>query len=308
MLIILVKIMSIKVQNITKIFIKQKALDNVSFEINKGEITGFLGPNGAGKSTIMKIITGFIPQTSGEVFVDGMNITQNPIESRKIIGYLPENNPLYLDMYVKEFLQFMASIYKIPNKKQRVDEIIELVGLTREYKKTIGLLSKGYKQRVGLAHAIIHNPSVLILDEPTTGLDPNQIVEIREIIKNIGKEKTIMLSTHIMQEVEAICSRVIIIDKGKIVANDTETKIKEIPLSRIVVEFDRNVNIEQMTKALPFISKVDTIGANLYCLSIKSDKDVRENIFDYSIDNKLKILTLSKEENTIETAFRELTK
>ncbi|MFB0909245.1 MAG: ATP-binding cassette domain-containing protein, partial [Spirosomataceae bacterium] len=208
--------MSITVQNLTKIYGTQRAIDSLNFTIKKGEIVGFLGPNGAGKSTTMKIITGFLSATEGSAEVEGLSVTEQPIEVKKRIGYLPEHNPLYVDMYVREFLNFMGSLYGIESKqlKNRVAEIIELVGLSVEQHKKIGQLSKGYRQRVGLAHALIHNPEVLILDEPTTGLDPNQLVEIRNLIKSIGKEKTVILSTHIMQEVEALCERVIIINKG----------------------------------------------------------------------------------------------
>ena len=213
--------MSIEVKNLSKFYGEQAAVNDISFSIHKGEIVGFLGPNGAGKSTTMKILTGFIPATSGEVKICGMEVDVDSLETRKKIGYLPENNPLYLDMYVREYLEFVGKIYKVPNLKARIDEMIQQVGLEVEQNKKIGMLSKGYRQRVGLAQAIIHDPEVLILDEPTTGLDPNQLVEIRELIKRIGKSKTVMLSTHIMQEVEAICDRVIIIKSGKIVANST---------------------------------------------------------------------------------------
>jgi len=237
--------MSIKVKNITKLYGKQKALDNVSFEIESGEIVGFLGPNGAGKSTMMKIITGFIPANKGEVFVNDLNADENSLEIRKHVGYLPEHNPLYLDMYVKEYLAFVASLH-LPKKeiKSRVAEIIDKTGLQIEQNKKIGALSKGYRQRVGLAQALIHDPDVLILDEPTTGLDPNQIIEIRNLIAETGKEKTVMLSTHIMQEVEAICDRIIIIDKGKIVADDQTQNIKQDKADAkitIIVEFNKEV-------------------------------------------------------------------
>lgn len=219
--------MSITVQNLTKIYGTQRAIDSLNFTIKKGEIVGFLGPNGAGKSTTMKIITGFLSATEGSAEVAGLNVTEQPIEIKRKIGYLPEHNPLYVDMYVREFLHFMGSLYRINSKKlkSRVAEIIELVGLSLEQHKKIGQLSKGYRQRVGLAHALIHNPEVLILDEPTTGLDPNQLVEIRNLIKEIGREKTVILSTHIMQEVEALCERVIIINRGKIVADRTVADI-----------------------------------------------------------------------------------
>lgn len=219
--------MSILINNLTKVYGTQKALDNVSLSIGDGEIVGLLGPNGAGKSTMMKILTCFIPPTSGEVKVCGYDIFDSPMEIKRSIGYLPEQNPLYYDMFVREFLGFVAGIHKIQNRKQRVEEIIELTGLTKEVNKKISALSKGYKQRVGIAQALIHNPKVLILDEPTTGLDPNQLVEVRNLIKQVGQTKTVLLSTHIMQEVEAVCSRVVIINNGKLVADDKTTHLAE---------------------------------------------------------------------------------
>jgi gliding motility-associated transport system ATP-binding protein len=219
--------MSVKVDNITKLYGTQKALDDVSFEVKAGEVLGFLGPNGAGKSTMMKILTCFIPQSSGSANVCGYDVTEQPLDVKRKVGYLPENNPMYTDMYVKEYLSFICGIYHLDNQKQKVDEMIETVGLGIEQKKKIGALSKGYRQRVGLAQALIHNPEVLILDEPTSGLDPNQLSEIRTLLKQIGKEKTVILSTHIMQEVEAICSRVIIVNKGKIVANDSVQSLQK---------------------------------------------------------------------------------
>ena len=252
--------MSIVVQGITKFYGEQKALDNVSFEVNTGEIVGFLGPNGAGKSTMMKIITGFIPASSGTVKVNDLEVGTENLEVRKQIGYLPENNPLYPEMYVREYLGFVASIYKTGvSKKKLIDNIIDLTGLAPEQKKKIGSLSKGYRQRVGLAQALIHNPGVLILDEATTGLDPNQIVEIRNLIKEAGKEKTVMLSTHIMQEVEAICDRVIIIDKGIIVANEEKSKIYSVikrPRQVIQVEFDKDITDKSSLAEIPNISTV----------------------------------------------------
>lgn len=221
--------MSIKIQNLSKIYGSQKAVDNISFEINKGEIVGFLGPNGAGKSTTMKILTGYIPATEGIAEVNGFDVKTNPMQVKQTIGYLPEHNPLYLDMYVREFLEFVGSMYGISGKnlKNRIDEVIELVGLNIEKHKKIGQLSKGYRQRVGIAQALIHDPEVLILDEPTTGLDPNQLVEIRNLIKQIGQNKTVVFSTHIMQEVEAICDRVVIINRGKIVADGNLNELRQ---------------------------------------------------------------------------------
>lgn len=221
--------MSIKVQNLSKVYGTQRAVDNISFEVSKGEIIGFLGPNGAGKSTTMKILTGYIPATEGTAEVNGFNVQTSPMQVKSNIGYLPEHNPLYLDMYVKEFLDFAGSLYGLKGRalQLKIDETIERVGLGLEKHKKIGQLSKGYRQRVGLAQALIHNPDVLILDEPTTGLDPNQLVEIRDLIKNVGKDKTVIFSTHIMQEVEAICDRVVIINRGKIVADSTLSEIKK---------------------------------------------------------------------------------
>ena len=219
--------MSLSLKNITKQYKKQKALDDISFDLKSGEIVGFLGPNGAGKTTTMKIITCFLPPTNGEVFVCGINVAKDPLKVKRKVGYLPENNPLYYDMYIKEFLYFIASLHKLKNKKERINEMIDLVGLKNEQHKKIGALSKGYKQRVGLAQAMIHDPEVLILDEPTSGLDPNQIIEIRDLIRNFGKDKTVLLSTHIMQEVESMCDRVIIINEGKIVADDSVESIKK---------------------------------------------------------------------------------
>src|SRR5580704_7213741 len=249
--------MSVSVQNITKIYGTQKALDDVSFNIQSGEIVGFLGPNGAGKSTMMKILTCFLPQTTGNASVFGFDVSEQSLEVRKNIGYLAEHNPLYLDMYVKEYLGFIAGLHHIPNATKRIAEMIEITGLTIEQKKKIGALSKGYRQRVGLAQALMHNPSVLIMDEPTSGLDPNQLQEIRNLIVNVGKEKTVILSTHIMQEVEAICGRVIIINKGKIVADKSTKDMKsmETNITVITVEFDKEPNREELKK----IAGVDSI-------------------------------------------------
>ena len=291
--------MSITVKGVTKFYGEQKALDNVSFEVNTGEIVGFLGPNGAGKSTMMKIITGFIPASSGMVQVNGIETgTDNP-EVKKLIGYLPENNPLYPEMYVREYLGFVASIYKtgIP-KKTQLDNIIEVTGLIQEQKKKIGSLSKGYRQRVGLAQALIHNPDVLILDEATTGLDPNQIVEIRNLIKETGKEKTVMLSTHIMQEVEAICDRVIIIDKGVIVANEEKSKIYSIirhPKQIVQVEFDKETKAASLTE-IPNVSSVKQIKVNNWILEASGDDDIRPALFAFAVKNNLTVLSLQKHE------------
>jgi ABC-2 type transport system ATP-binding protein len=303
--------MSIIVKGVTKTYGKQKALDNVSFEILSGDIVGFLGPNGAGKSTMMKIISGYIPQTSGDVFVNDLNVIENSLEIRKNIGYLPENNPLYPDMYVKEYLQFVAGLYKLGNQtKSRIEEMIVRTGLTREMKKKIGALSKGYKQRVGLAQALIHDPKVLILDEPTTGLDPNQIIEIRNLISEVGKEKTVMLSTHIMQEVEAICDKTIIINKGVIVANDFTDKIQyksAETTQTIVVEFD-NLSDDSNLKKIEGVVKVVKVKENNWIIQCNIDKDIRPDIFNFAVKNNLTVLSMQKQEKTLEEVFQELTR
>jgi ABC-2 type transport system ATP-binding protein len=302
--------MSIVVQGVTKLYGEQKALDNVSFEIKTGEIVGFLGPNGAGKSTMMKIITGFIPPSSGNVLVNGISTSDGSPKIRKKIGYLPENNPLYPEMYIREYLQFAASFYKsdIPVKKQ-IDNIIEVTGLAPEQKKKIGSLSKGYRQRVGLAQALIHNPDVLVLDEATTGLDPNQIVEIRNLISDAGKQKTVMLSTHIMQEVEAICNRVIIIDKGVIVADEKKKDIyKKIHQSKqvILVEFESDTD-EALVKAIPLVDSVKKLKGNTWLVESSGDQDIRPAIFTFAVSNNLTVLSLQKKENNLEEVFRILT-
>jgi len=302
--------MSIAVQNVTKYYGEQKALDNVSFEVNTGEIVGFLGPNGAGKSTMMKIITGFIPASSGTVKVNDLEVGTDNIEVRRLIGYLPENNPLYPEMYVREYLGFVASIYKssIP-KKKLIDDIVELTGLSPEQNKKIGSLSKGYRQRVGLAQALIHTPSVLILDEATTGLDPNQIVEIRNLIKETGKEKTVLLSTHIMQEVEAICDRVIIIDKGVVVANEEKSKIYSVlkrPKQVIQVEFDRKISQLDLSK-IENVSTSKLIKENIWLIEAEGSEDIRPAIFNFAVKNNLTVLSLQKLESNLEEVFRHLT-
>jgi len=302
--------MSIVAQGVTKLYGEQKALDNVSFEIKTGEIVGFLGPNGAGKSTMMKIITGFIPPSSGNVFVNGIATGDGSLEIRKRIGYLPENNPLYPEMYVREYLRFTASLYKsnIPVKKQ-IDDIIEMTGLAPEQKKKIGALSKGFRQRVGLAQALIHNPDVLILDEATTGLDPNQIVEIRNLIRDAGREKTVMLSTHIMQEVEAICNRVIIIDKGIIVADEEKKNIySKISQAKqvILIEFDRDPD-ETLLNSIQFADSVKRVKANTWIFEASGEEDVRPAIFAFAVSNNLTVLSLQKQENNLEDVFRILT-
>ena len=302
--------MSIVVQSVTKYYGEQKALDNVSFRINTGEIVGFLGPNGAGKSTMMKIITGYIPPTSGSVFVNDISISDDSSVIRSKLGYLPENNPLYPEMYVREYLEFAASLYRsdIPLKKQ-IDDIIEITGLAPERRKKIGSLSKGYRQRVGLAQALIHNPEVLILDEATTGLDPNQIVEIRNLIRDAGKEKTVMLSTHIMQEVEAICDRVIIIDKGVVVADEEKKDIySKISQTRqvVLVEFDREPD-EILLGAIPMVSSVRKLKANTWIIEASGSEDIRSSVFGFAVSSKLTVLSLQKQESNLEEVFRLLT-
>jgi ABC-2 type transport system ATP-binding protein len=300
--------MSIEVKNLSKFYGQQAAVNDISFSIQKGEIVGFLGPNGAGKSTTMKILTGFIPATSGDVKICGMEVDVDSLETRKKIGYLPENNPLYLDMYVREYLEFVGKIYKVPNLKARIDEMIQQVGLEVEQNKKIGMLSKGYRQRVGLAQAIIHDPEVLILDEPTTGLDPNQLVEIRELIKRIGKSKTVMLSTHIMQEVEAICDRVIIIKSGKIVANSTAAELQYEENKQVVyVEFEGELAKSTLKKEVG-ITTVEAVGTNAWLVESNNSVDLRKLIAQFAQKNNLLVLTLRKEEKTLEEVFKELTK
>lgn len=303
--------MSIQVKNITKLYGEQKALNNVSFQIKSGEIVGFLGPNGAGKSTMMKIITGFIPPTDGEVFVNGIDILNADDDVRKNIGYLPEHNPLYLDMYVREYLEFTGRIYKLGKQlKNRVNEVIGITGLTPESKKKIGALSKGYRQRVGLAQALIHDPDVLILDEPTSGLDPNQIVEIRNLIAEAGQQKTVMLSTHIMQEVEAICDRIIIVNKGQVVANDSTSDIKDKAkdaYQTILVEFDNQLESTDFDE-LNEIDKVAKLENNMWLLQTSSTEDIRGVIFNFAVKKGYTVLNLTKKEKSLEEVFQELTK
>jgi len=303
--------MSIKAENITKLYGKQKALNNVSFEIKTGEIAGFIGPNGAGKSTMMKIITGFIPQTSGDVFINGKNILDDNIEIRKLIGYLPEHNPLYLDMYVKEYLKYTGGLY-LPAKqvKTEVDKMISLTGLEREQNKKIAALSKGYRQRVGLAQALIHNPEILILDEPTSGLDPNQIIEIRNLISEIGKEKTIMLSTHIMQEVEAICDKIIIINKGNIVTDDTSENIKKETSANenvVIIEFGNGVKKEQLLKIASVVD-AKNIEDNKWAIAGEKNIDIRQLLFKFAVDTNNTVLSMQKQEKSLEDLFIEVTK
>ncbi|UII23347.1 gliding motility-associated ABC transporter ATP-binding subunit GldA [Fulvivirga ligni] len=303
--------MSISVKNLTKVFGQQKAIDNISFEVKKGEILGFLGPNGAGKSTTMKIATCYLPPTEGTVEVCGLDVIEESVEVRKHIGYLPEHNPLYLEMYVREYLHFIGKIYGLSGKKlkSRVDDIISLCGLTKEQNKKIEALSKGYRQRVGLAQALIHDPEVLILDEPTTGLDPNQIVEIRNLIKNISQDKTVIFSTHIMQEVQALCDKVVVINNGKIVANDEINQLKNTTrkVAVITVEFGSEVD-ENGLKEIEGVLEVEKIQQNKYSITASIEKDVRPAIFNYAASKNITLLGLQQEEVTIENVFQELTK
>lgn len=300
----------IEINNITKLYGQQKALDAISLKINEGEIIGLLGPNGAGKSTLMKILTSFIPPSAGTVTINGLDVEEDSLKIREVIGYLPENNPLYTDMYIKEYLKFVLRIYKNVNNKDKViKDVIELTGLGPEQHKKIGALSKGYRQRVGLAQALIHDPEILILDEPTSGLDPNQLVDIRKIITELGKQKTVILSTHIMQEVEAMCDRVVIIDKGKIVADDTTSKLSKMAGSGIVfkVEFKEKLNEKQLLN-LSFVSKVTKTPDGSWLIESFENKDIRQEIFQFAVEKKLNVLSLSQQEQNMEEVFRRLTK
>lgn len=297
--------MSIEVKDISKSYSTQKALDAVSFSVAKGEIVGFLGPNGAGKSTLMKILTTFLSADSGEALVNGNDVTTHQKAVQKSVGYLPEHNPLYLDLYVREYLAFNADVYKVA--KSRIEEVIQLTGLTPEAHKKIGELSKGYRQRVGLATALLHNPEVLILDEPTTGLDPNQLVEIRDLIKNIGKDKTVFLSTHIMQEVEAICDRVIIINNGKIVTDKKLNNLVKDKEQVIEVEFDLRVE-PQLINSIPNLVSAKNVHDATWELTFATNKDMRPAVFDFAQANGLKTLQLNQKNKNLETVFREMTK
>ena len=296
--------MSIEVEGISKVYGNQKALNNVSFKVDKPEIVGFLGPNGAGKSTMMKILTTYLNANIGNAKVNGFDVNTNKKEVQQSVGYLPEHNPLYLDLYIKEYLAFNANIYGI--NKHRIAEIIELTGLTTEAHKKIGQLSKGYRQRVGLANALLHDPEVLILDEPTTGLDPNQLVDIRNLIKSLGKTKTVFLSTHIMQEVEAMCDRVIIINKGEIVADKKLKDLRDEKEQVVIVEFDYRVENAFLLK-LPKVNKVVNTYDFVYEITFKTSEDMRSYVFDFAHDNQLKILQLNQKNTSLETLFRELT-
>ncbi|MEL6923670.1 MAG: gliding motility-associated ABC transporter ATP-binding subunit GldA [Bacteroidota bacterium] len=300
--------MSVVVENLTKVYGTQRALDGISFEAKKGEVLGFLGPNGAGKTTTMKIVTCFIPQTEGKATVCGYDVEQNSLEVRRRVGYLPEHNPLYKDMYVKEYLGFVAGLHKVPNKRQRVAEMIERTGLEKEQRKKIMALSKGYRQRVGLAQAMLHDPEVLILDEPTSGLDPNQLAEIRSLIKSIGREKTVIFSTHIMQEVQALCDRVLIINNGKLVANDTidELQNKLSGETVVQVEFEEEMNRELLAK-IKHVHSVKALGNKRWQLVSRGKDDVRRQIFQFAVSKGYTLLEMQRERYSVEDVFQRLT-
>ena len=301
--------MSIKVAALTKLYDTQKAVDNISFELQKGEIVGFLGPNGAGKSTTMKIVTGYLPATSGTAAVCGFDVQESPMEVRKRVGYLPEANPLYYEMYVREYLEFTAGIHHLgKNTRSRIEEMIGLTGLGREAHKKIGALSKGYKQRVGLAQAMLHNPEVLILDEPTSGLDPNQIVEIRDLIKNIGKEKTVLLSTHIMQEVQAMCSRVIIINNGRIVADDSIERLQHANTQQdvLMVAFEKEID-QSLFKELKNLESFEGVAGNKWKLVTKDPDALRREVMQWALNHDINISALQAQTETLEDVFRTLT-
>lgn len=296
--------MSIEVQSVSKFYKYQRALNCISFSAKKGEIIGFLGPNGAGKTTMMKILTGYILPDEGEVFVSEINVLEKSLEAKRQIGYLPEQNPLYQDMYVREFLEFQASIYRV--KKERIEEVIKVVGLAPEARKKIGQLSKGYQQRVGIAAAILHNPKVLILDEPTTGLDPNQLQEIRNLIKELGKEKTILFSTHILQEVEAVCNRVMIIKQGELLLDKSMKDLIDSCEQIIEVTFDYKIE-EQFIQKLPNLKSFKNNFDNTWYITFETEEDMRPVIFDFAKENGLKILELNSKNQKLETLFTELT-
>ncbi len=300
--------MSVKVEQLTKVYGTQKAIDQISFEAKKGEVLGFLGPNGAGKTTTMKILTGFIPATEGSAEVCGLSVTDEPIAIRKKIGYLPEHNPLYKDMYVKEYLGFVAGMYRLPKSKQRIGEMIEMTGLQREQHKPIKALSKGYRQRVGLAQAMLHDPEVLILDEPTSGLDPNQLAEIRALIKEVGKEKTVIFSTHIMQEVQAICDRVLIIREGKIVANDAIADLgSQVQSGSVVTLMLEQVVDAKQLRQIAGVKSVKKIGEKRWELQAKSKVDIRPAIFHFAVQQNWVILEMVESQLSVEDVFMRLT-
>lgn len=300
--------MSISVNNLSKNYGSQKAVNQISFTVNKGEIIGFLGPNGAGKSTTMKMITGYLEADTGTIQVCGITVRGNSIETKKKIGYLPEANPLYTDMYVREYLRFIAGVHNITDARSRVEEVIKLVGLSPESNKKIGQLSKGYKQRVGLAAALVHDPEVLILDEPTSGLDPNQIIEIREVIKRLGQNKTVLFSSHIMQEVEAICDRVIIINKGTIVADDKLQNLQKISADTqfVKVEFKEEVNIDLLRK-LNGILNITNVQYSMFNIQCSNADQLKKQLLQFSIEHNLNIVSLQSETQNLESVFKSLT-
>lgn len=298
--------MSIEVKNLTKIYGEQLAVNDISFKIGNGEIVGFLGPNGAGKSTTMKMLTGYLQPNGGQAFISGMDVAKQPLQTKQKIGYLPESNALYYDMYVREYLGFVGNIYKINNCKQLIADCIEQVGLKLEADKKIGQLSKGYKQRVGLAAAIIHNPEVLILDEPTSGLDPNQIIEIREVIKQLGQNKTVLFSSHIMQEVQAICSRAIIINKGVLVADDLLENLQKGKKDALTVTFTDPPEPEWLRR-LPAVNQVEKLQANQYIVVGKDIQTIRKQLMQLALDNNLNIVSMQESGSNLEDVFRELT-
>jgi len=300
---------SVNVKHLTKTYDTQRAVDDISFSARKGEVLGFLGPNGAGKTTTMKIITGYLPQSAGAVEVCGFDVTAQPMQARACVGYLPEHNPLYRDMYVREYLEFTAGIHRVPNPRRRVEEMVERTGLTSHRHKRIAELSKGYRQRVGLAQAMLHDPQVLILDEPTSGLDPNQIVEIRQLIKDLGREKTVILSTHILGEVEAVCDRAIIINKGKIAADApiAELKSRFAGQSVVTVEFGQNVEKKRLEN-LPKVQKVQALGPNRWQITAAAEHDLRPDLSAFAATHNLTLLELHKEVVSVEDIFQQLTK
>lgn len=299
--------MSISVNRVSKFYGKQQALKEVSFQIGAGEVVGFLGPNGAGKSTMMKILTGYFPQNSGTVMVCGFDVVEQTLKVKRRVGYLPEHNPLYTDMYVKEYLHFVAGLYSLDRKKTRVTEMIDQVGLGPEQHKKIGQLSKGYRQRVGLAQAMVHEPEVLILDEPTSGLDPNQLVEIRELIKEVGRKRTVMLSTHVMQEVEAVCDRIIMIDKGNIVADDKVAALRSVgDKQAIKVEFDTKVNAKELL-ALNGVQTAKSEGGNAFMVGGPTNVDLQGELFQFAVTKGIKVRSLTQVERGLEAVFKDLT-
>lgn len=301
--------MGIVIENLVKVFGQQRAVNDISFSVEEGQIVGFLGPNGAGKSTTLKIATGYLPPSSGRITVGGYDVAVNPMDVKRITGYLPEHNPLYLDLYVHEYLAFAGSLCGLRGGylRSRVAEMVELCGLSREQNKKIGTLSKGYRQRVGLAQALIHDPQVLILDEPTSGLDPNQLLEIRKLIRDISKDKTVIFSTHIMQEVEALCERVVVINRGSIVANDRlDNLMRDKGHDAVIVEFDAAVDVDSLT-ALPGITAIESLGEGRYRLSVTRGVDIRPAIFRHAADHNLSLIGLRQEDNSLERIFHELT-